>query len=337
MQHQMLTLFTRKVFGDVEEELWDNWHWQFKNRIVDLKKIGIGKIDGDRFAVTPHYFNLIEKFDKSDPIYRQIVPFDTDLESHLKIDPFNEESHMPVDGLIVRYPDRGLVITTNFCYAYCRFCTRRWRWDEPNEQLTLNKFDKIIKYLEINPQIRELIFSGGDALTLSNNTIEKLLTAARSVRSIKVIRIATRVPAFLPQRITEKLISILQKFSPIWIIMHFNHPREINDASLKAIGKLRFSGTSLLSQSVLLKGVNDDYDILYALFSKLQEAGVKPYYLFSCDPIYGTDKFKVPEKKGIMLIEKLISHLGGTAIPRFIADVPGRSKVHIAPLSKFEY
>ncbi len=329
--------FAKKIFGDVSNKLWNDWHWQLENRIVDLKRIGIGKTVSGRFAVTPHYLNLIEKFDKSDPIYRQVIPFDTEFESNLRIDPFNEESHMPVDGLIVRYPDRGLVVSTNSCYSYCRFCTRKWKWDELNEQLTLNKFDKIIKYLEINPQIRELIFSGGDVLTLSDKTIEKLFTAIGSVGSIKVVRVATRVPAFLPQRITEKFVAIIQKFSPIWIIMHFNHPWEINSESLKAIEKLRFSGASLLSQSVLLKGVNDDYNILYALFSQLQQAGVKPYYLFSCDPVYGTEKFKVAEKIGIELIEKLRSHLGGVAIPQFVADVPGKSKIHIAPLSKFEY
>lgn len=332
----MITERTKKIFGNISGKLWDDWHWQLKNRITDPKIAGIEDDCRGRFAVTPHYFNLIRRFDQSDPIYRQIVPIDADYASYTRKDPFDEESHMPVSGLIVRYPDRGLVVTTDFCYTYCQFCTRKWRWGKSGEQITISRFEKIAEYLENHSHIRELIFSGGDALTLNDETIERMLSITRSIKSIKVIRIATRVPAFMPQRITENLSSIIKKFSPIWIMTHFNHPRELTHESSRATAALRFAGVSLLNQSVLLKGVNDNYNTLYELFSKLQEFGIKPYYLFSCDPVYGTEKFKVPIEQGIEFIERLVKELGGIAIPRYIADVPGRSKLHIAPLRQIE-
>jgi len=328
----MITENAKKVFGDVSCKQWNDWRWQLKNRITNPKIAGIGDNYRGRFAVTPHYFNLIRRFDQSDPIYRQIAP----IESYTRKDPFDEESHMPVNGLIVRYQDRGLVVTTDFCYTYCQFCTRKWRWEKPGEQITISKFEKIAEYLENHSHIRELIFSGGDTLTLSDETIEQMLSIARAIKSIKVIRIATRVPAFMPQRITENLSLIIKKFSPIWIMTHFNHPRELTCESSRAIAALRFAGVSLLNQTVLLKGVNDSYNTLYELFSKLQELGIKPYYLFSCDPVYGTENFKVPIEQGIKFIERLIKELGGIAVPRYIVDVPGRSKLHIAPLRQVE-
>ncbi len=320
-----------KIFGKIEDNLWNDWRWQLANRITDPKAIGI-KDNAIRFAITPHYLSLIKRPDSSDPLYMQIA---SDLSCDLmKKDPFDEKSHMPIEGLIVRYPDRGLVVATNFCYAYCQFCTRKWRWDEPEQQLDIARFKKIAAYLENHTRIRELIFSGGEVLSLADKTIEAMLSVANSVRNIKTIRIATRALTFMPQRITDKFAQIMKNYAPIWIMTHFNHPRELSKQSLKAIEKLRFSGAVLLNQSVLLKGVNDDYDTLYTLFSRLQEAGIKPYYLFSCDPVYGTERFKVPIEQGIELIERLLKELGGIAVPRYVADVPNRSKLHIAPLQQ---
>jgi lysine 2,3-aminomutase len=332
-----------KYWPDIGKKLWDNFEWQLKNRVTkieDLKRF-LPDIESDRleqvndvfhFGITPYFLSLINLNNIDDPLLKQVLPNINELksESDYSLDPFDEKNKSPVYGVIKRYPDRIVITTTNQCASYCRYCTRKWIW---NENIILNKknIDDICDYLKKNNKIREVIVSGGEPFLLSPNLLEYLLSNILSLVNIEVIRIGTRILSFLPQKINDKITEILKKYKPIWIITHFNHPNEITPATENAITRLIKSGVAICNQSVLLKGVNDNIYIMKKLLHTLQRNYVKPYYLCQCDLIDGTEHFRVSLKNGLDLIYKLHGNTGGICIPTFVIDTPQGGKIPILP------
>ncbi|MDD4202781.1 MAG: KamA family radical SAM protein [Candidatus Omnitrophica bacterium] len=282
-----------------------------------------------------YYLSLIQKFeDKNDPIYQQCVPSAAESEnnSYMLTDPLNEEGTSPVSCLVHRYPDRVLLITTGRCFMYCRHCTRKRLWDEKIPETTLKDIEKAIEYISENANIREVIISGGDPLTMQTDRINHILKALNKIPHIKVIRIGTRTPVVFPQRINEKLCSMLEKYDNLWINVQFNHPREITPESTEAIRKLRRCGIPISNQSVLLKGINDSPEVMTELCHGLQQIGVRPYYLFQCDPVIGAFHFRTSVWKGVEIIEKMRGFTGGMCVPTFVIDgIDGKGKIPIGP------
>jgi lysine 2,3-aminomutase len=281
--------------------------------------------------VSPYYFDLIEEVD--DPIWKQCIPSPLELQDAFGVeDPLNEEGDSPVPGLVHRYPDRVLMCVSNVCATYCRFCSRKRRVGKPLIQLSRDVLLEQIRYVRENPVIRDVLLSGGDPLLLPDEEIEFLLRELRSIPHVEILRIGSRVPCTLPQRITPKLCRILKKYHPLYVNVHFNHPREITEESARACGLLADAGIPLGNQSVLLKGVNDDPEVMKALVQKLLKIRVRPYYLFQMDLVKGTYHFRTRVETGIKILEALIGHTSGLAVPRYVIDAPGGGgKVPIQP------
>ena len=323
---------------DISPEDWSDFRWQLKHRVQKLEQIeqciqlsqeeraGI-MLTGTKLAsaVTPHFFNLIEANNPGCPIRRQIIPqvaetFEDDTELS---DPCGEDSHMPVPGLVHRYPDRVLLLVTDRCASYCRYCTRSRVVSGVGEQHLETKLEAAFEYLENSPQVRDVLLSGGDPLLLSDNRLKRILSRLRSIRHIQFVRIGSRIPIFLPQRITPELCDILKQFHPLFISIHANHPRELTTEVRDGLGRLADAGIPLGNQSVLLKGVNDSVEIQRALVHKLLLCRVKPYYLYQCDLIKGSAHLRTPIHRGLEIIEGLRGHTTGYAIPQFVIDAPG--------------
>ncbi|OHD18260.1 MAG: hypothetical protein A2086_04080 [Spirochaetes bacterium GWD1_27_9] len=333
-----------KLFGNISNNLWNDWNWQLKNSIKTYKdltniipqlknKISEDVFEKYHFSITPYFFCLID-FDniEADPIANQVIPSNFELkhDNFLSIDPFSEKIKTPAKNLIQRYPDRILLLTTNLCASYCRYCTRKWNW---NTNQTLKKEDITYtkEFLEKNPQIREVIISGGDPLLLDFDFLEEIIFNLINVKTIEVIRIASRVPSFLPQRITDDLANILKKYKTIWLITHFNHPNEITPKTEEAIDKLIYSGVSLANQTVLLKNINDDLKTMKKLLYSLEALRIKPYYLFNCDLVEGTAHFRTSIDSGLQLLKELWNNIGGLCIPNYVVDLPELGKIPILP------
>jgi len=328
---------------------WDNYKWQLNNLInsADLieKYIPLDNetrelIKNSRFSVTPHLLSLINTNNYiDDPIAKQVIPNKDELivNDFLKNDPFSEKIKNPSKNIIKRYPDRVLLVTSNVCPSYCRFCTRKWNWQD-NWILQRDDLKGVVDYLGNNSNIREVIISGGEPLILESDFLEEILKKIRSVKSIEVIRIATRILTFLPQRIDKKLTNIIKKYGPIWLVTHFNHPNEITESTEFAIDRLLDAKVSIINQSVLLKDINDNYSILSSLMKKLESLLIKPYYLFQCDLVEGTTHFRTPIEKGIELIKKMRDSISGICQPTYIIDLPEGTKIPISPqyISKIE-
>ncbi len=334
-------------WGDVPPEQWNDWRWQFKNRVTTLE--GLEKhlnltpeeragviLSGNKLAlaVTPHYFNLIERDNPECPIRRQVIPNvgEGAISPSEMADPCGEDSHMPVPGLVHRYPDRVLFLVTDRCAAYCRYCTRSRVVSGAGEQELHTDFDQAIAYLETHTEIRDVLLSGGDPLIFSDEKLDGLLTRLRAIPHLEFLRIGTRVPIFMPQRITPELCRILQKHQPVWMSIHTNHPRELTTEVRDALAMLANHGVPLGNQSVLLKGVNDSLPVMKSLLHKLLRCRVRPYYLYQCDLIQGSAHLRAPVRKGIEIIEGLRGHTTGYAVPQFVIDAPGGGgKVPINP------
>ncbi len=334
-------------WSDVPPEQWNDWRWQFKNRVTTLE--GLEKhlnltpqertgviLSGNKLAlaVTPHYFNLIDRDNPDCPIRRQVIPNvgEGTISPSEMADPCGEDSHMPVPGLVHRYPDRVLFLVTDRCAAYCRYCTRSRVVSGAGEQELHTDFDQAIAYLEKHTEIRDVLLSGGDPLIFSDEKLDVLLTRLRAIPHLEFLRIGTRVPIFMPQRITPELCRILQKHQPIWISIHTNHPRELTTEVRDALALLANHGVPLGNQSVLLKGVNDSLPVMKSLLHKLLRCRVRPYYLYQCDLIQGSAHLRAPVRKGIEIIEGLRGHTTGYAVPQFVIDAPGGGgKVPINP------
>src|SRR6188472_598743 len=332
---------------DVPAELWNDWKWQLKNRVTSLAQLEQHLVLSDEerngvllsgtklsLAVTPHFFNLIERDNPNCPIRRQVIPRveESWASPYDMADPCGEDSHMPVPGLVHRYPDRVLFLVTDRCASYCRYCTRSRVVSGAGEQELHTDFDQIYRYLEEHTEVRDVLLSGGDALIFSDDKLEKLLSRLRTIKHIEFLRIGTRVPIFLPQRITPALCAMLAKYHPLWMSVHVNHPRELTIEVKQALERLANAGIPLGNQSVLLKGVNDDADVMKSLVQKLLMCRVRPYYLYQCDLIQGSSHLRTSVRKGVEIIEQLRGHTTGYGVPQFVIDAPGGGgKVPVNP------
>ncbi|MBC8207896.1 MAG: KamA family radical SAM protein [Desulfobulbaceae bacterium] len=281
--------------------------------------------------INPYYLQLIER--PGDPIWRQAIPDLPELHDPVCIsDPLGEEDLSPVPNLVHKYPDRVLLLVTNQCAMYCRFCTRKRKVGTKKMAISPSDLNEAIRYLHQTPQVREILISGGDPLLLSDERLDELLTRLREIPTIEVIRMGTRVPCTLPMRITEKLAAILGKHHPLYINTHFNHPRELTPEAFHACGLLANAGIPLGCQTVLLKNVNNNAETLRQLFLGLLKMRVRPYYLFQGDLTLGTNHFRTPSNQGISIMRQLIGHISGMAIPTFVLDGPGgKGKIPLTP------
>ena len=323
---------------DVPDSDWNAWQWQLRHRICTREALeallplsesemrGLAST-GHRlaFAVTPHFFNLIDRDNPNDPLRRQIIPDEAEnrIAPDELGDPVGEEKHSPVPGLVHRYPDRVLLLVTDRCASYCRFCTRSRLVSGAGESRFLPQIEDALSYIAAHPEIRDVLISGGDPLLLADEKIDALLGRLRAIPHVEFVRIGTRMPVFLPQRITPELCEILKKHGPVWMSIHVNHPNEISRETAQALEYLAFAGVVLGSQSVLLRGVNDDAATMRSLVHRLLQVRVRPYYLYACDLILGSAHWRVPVGKGLEIIRSLRGWTSGYAVPQFVIDAPG--------------
>jgi lysine 2,3-aminomutase len=271
--------------------------------------------------ITPYYVSLIKSV--GDPIYKQVVPDPAELRAHTgDADPLGEDEDSPVPSIIHRYPDRLLFLVSHSCASYCRFCTRKRKVGDPGK-IHPRYIEDGLDYIRNHPEIRDVLISGGDPLMLSDRKLEYILQSLRSIPHVEILRVGTRVPCFLPQRITEKLAGMLRKYHPLYVNVHFNHPDEITPESMKALGLLADAGIPLGNQSVLLKGVNDDPVIMKRLLQKLLMARVRPYYIYQADYVQGTEHLRTTVEKGLEIMEALRGWTSGMAVPYYVIDAPG--------------
>jgi lysine 2,3-aminomutase len=332
----------------VKKELWRSYHWQIQNRVKTQEELerflrllpeeieGIRKTQGIYpMAITPYYLSLIDPEDPQDPIRLQAIPraveVDERVQCHGEPDALREEGEIP--GLTHRYPDRVLVQTTTFCAVYCRHCMRKRIFSQGERAISIEQIKQITQYIKTHPEIREVLLSGGDPLTLSYEKLELLLSEIRKIPHVEIIRIGTRLPVLAPQRFfDQKLLDILEKYSPIWISTHFNHPKEITPEAEEAVENILRRGIPVLNQTVLLKGVNDDPQTMLELMRSLIRIKVKPQYLFHCDPIKGAVHFRTTVEKGLEIMDYLRGRISGYAIPTYAIDLPGgKGKVPLLP------
>ena len=335
------------MFPHVTDENWNSWHWQVQNRITTIERLkellpltkeeeqgARDALDIFRMAITPYYLTLIDPADPYDPIRAQAVPSGREAMQHSAdlADPLNEEEDSPVPGLTHRYPDRVLFLLTDMCSMYCRHCTRRRMAGAKDGALPLSVVDQGIEYIRSKPMIRDVLLSGGDALLMSNERLEEILAKLRDIPHVEIIRLGTRTPVVMPQRITPKLIEMLKKYQPIMINTHFNHPSEFTLESKAACARIADGGIELGNQSVLLRGVNDCVHVMRKLVNGLSYLRVRPYYLYQCDLSEGIAHFRTPVSKGVEIIEGLRGHTSGYCVPTFVVDAPGGGgKIPVMP------
>ncbi|MDQ0418325.1 lysine 2,3-aminomutase [Croceifilum oryzae] len=336
-----------ELWKDVTEEQWNDWLWQLTHTIKnydDLSKVielAPEEIKGVEISnqtiplnITPYYALLMDPKDPTDPVRMQSVPVSSELyrTPYDMEDPLLEDTDSPVPGLTHRYPDRVLFLITNQCSMYCRYCTRRRFSGQVGMGVPKKQMDACIDYIRRTPEIRDVLLSGGDGLLVNDRILEYLLKNLREIPHVEIIRIGTRAPVVFPQRITENLCNILQKYHPVWLNTHFNHPREITPEAKKACEMLANAGVPLGNQSVILAGVNDCPHVMKKLMHELVKIRVRPYYIYQCDLSEGIGHFRAPVSKGIEIIEYLRGHTSGYAIPTFVVDAPGGGgKIPVAP------
>jgi lysine 2,3-aminomutase len=334
------------LYINVPNEKWNDWRWQLSNRlnsVEDIEKIlplsesertalqtsGLFRVD-----VTPYFISLVDPSDPEDPIRKQIIPRSEEMQAFTAMmkDSLAEDRHSPVPGLVHRYPDRVLMLVTTQCASYCRYCTRSRIVGDPGQTFSRHDFELQIEYLKRTPQVRDVLLSGGDPLVLAPKTLEEILARLREIPHIEIIRIGSRVPVFMPMRITQELCDMLGKYHPLWMNIHVNHPAEISAELEAATDRLSRAGIQLGNQSVLLAGINDCVHIQRDLVQKLVRIRVRPYYLYQCDLVEGAGHFRTPVAKGIEIMEGLRGHTSGYAIPQFVVDAPGGGgKIPVMP------
>ena len=338
----------RGAWAHIPDAEWNDWKWQLKHRVTtveQLEKFLPTLTPTERagailcrtklaMAITPHFFNLIDPEDENCPIRWQMIPRleETNTASWEMSDPCGEDAHSPVPGLVHRYPDRVLFLVTDRCAAYCRYCTRSRLVSNASGYDFHPEFDRQIDYIATHPEIRDVLLSGGDPLLFSDEKLEYLLTRLRAIKHIEFLRIGTRIPLFLPQRITPELCAMLRQFHPLFISIHANHPRELTTEVRDALGRLADAGIPLGNQSVLLKHVNDYPIVMKALVQKLLICRVRPYYVYQCDLIAGSAHLRASVRKGLEIMKSLRGHTTGYAVPQYVIDAPGGGgKVPVNP------
>jgi len=336
-----------ELFKDIPDEQWNDWHWQFRNRITTLDELkkyiplskeeeeGIKKcLEAIRMAITPYYLSLIDVNDKDDPVRKQAIPTVFELEKckddlH---DPLHEDEDAPVKGLTHRYPDRVLFLITENCSMYCRHCTRRRFAGHHDKAPPKSQINDAIEYIAKTPAIRDVLLSGGDALLISDKELEYIIKKLREIPHVEIIRIGSRTPVVMPQRINKELVDMLKKYHPIWFNTHFNHSNEITEESKKACEMIADAGIPLGNQSVLLRGVNDCIHVMKKLVQELVKIRVRPYYIYQCDLSMGLKHFRTSIAQGIEIIEGLRGHTSGLCVPTFVVDAPGGGgKIPVMP------
>ena len=335
------------IFKHIPAEDWNDWKWHLRNKIQTADDLGkIVKIEEDeeeainqclkalRMAITPYYLSLIDLDDPGDPVRAQSVPTIAELdwaEEDLE-DPLSEDIDSPVPGLTHRYPDRALLLVTDQCAMYCRHCTRRRFAGQKDAALPMSQIENAIAYIAKTPVIRDVLISGGDPLLLEDDRLEHIIKQLYEIPHVEVIRLGSRLPVVLPQRITDDLCNMLKKYHPIWLNTHFTHPKEITPESSVACEKLANAGVPLGNQSVLLAGINDCVHVMKELVQGLVKIRVRPYYIYQCDLSQGLTHFRTPVAKGIEIIEGLRGHTSGYAVPTFVVDAPGGGgKIPVMP------
>jgi len=338
--------FIRRYFPLANAESWNDWRWQLRNSFTTAEALSrVMTLTGDEIntlnrlkgrlplRITPYYLSLIYDSGPWSPLRRTMIPTSDELiiTDAEKADPLNEMGSSPVPGIVHRYPDRALFTVTQFCSSYCRYCTRSHSVGKLGH-LTKGEWELAFDYLREHTEIRDVIISGGDPLTMNDSKIEYLLSNLRAIKHIEILRIGTKVPAVLPQRITPQLVNMLKKYHPLFLSVHFTHPDEMTPETRKACEMLADAGMPLGSQTVLLKGINDDPATMKSLMQKLLTVRVRPYYIYQCDLIPGSSHFRTTIEKGIDIIENLRGHTSGYAVPQFVVDAPGGGgKIPILP------
>jgi len=330
--------FRKTFFPDVTDKDWNNWHWQARNRVRTLAQLEqvLVLADEEREAlvqaksmlpvsITPYYMSLVSRDDRNQPLRRTVIPstrefFKAPGEAD---DPLGEEADSPIPGLVHRYPDRVLLLVTDFCSSYCRYCTRSRMVGQGHIAPQEARLEKAFEYIRSTPAVRDVLISGGDPLALSDERLDWILGSLREIPHVEFIRIGTKMPAVLPQRITPALCRMLRKHHPLWMSLHFIHPDECTPESFLACTRLADAGIPLGSQTVLLKDVNDNVETMKKLVHRLLMMRVRPYYLYQCDPISGSEHFRTPVSKGLEIIAGLRGYTTGYAVPNYVIDAPG--------------
>ena len=330
--------FKQKHFPGTTLQEWNNWRWQIRNSFTSYEQLKTilnlsddeVRINNNGFnlpiRITPYYASLIDSGNPAQALRKTVVPvFDELMVSpEEKADPLGEENFSPVNHIVHRYPDRVLFLVTGFCSTYCRYCTRSHMVSKKDKcHSSISEWDIAIEYIRNNKQIRDVLISGGDPLTLSDARLEYLLSRLRAIEHVEIIRIGSKVPVVLPQRITPVLVKILKKYNPLFLSIHFTHPDELTKETQFACNRLADSGIVMGSQSVLLKGINDNVEVFKKLTHELLKVRVKPYYLYQCDPIPGSAHFRTSVAKGLEIIKGLRGFTSGYAIPHYVIDAPG--------------
>lgn len=334
-------------WAHIPEADWKRYRWQLQNRITSVEQLEemIDLTPSEKrgceharnklaLAITPYYFNLIDLDDPECPIRKQVIPREGEMfvAPEEMLDPVGEENTMPVNGLVHRYPDRVLFLVTNQCAAYCRYCTRSRLVSNAQDYDFHPQLEEGLDYIAAHPEVRDVLLSGGDPLLLSDRKLDYLLGRLRQIPHVEFIRIGSRIPVFMPQRITDELCNVFRKHGPVWMSIHTNHPKECTEELFEATQKLSFAGVPLGNQSVLLRDVNDTPEIMTQLVHRLLMMRVRPYYIYQCDLITGTRHLRSDVRKGLDIIEHLRGHTTGYAVPQFVIDAPGGGgKIPINP------
>jgi len=338
--------FLHRFYPRISQSLWKDWKWQMANRITTPEKIkmmlnlspeereamaGFVRLP---MAVTPYYASLLDPDDSGQGIRRSVIPTTRELVKCAgeEADPLHEEASSPVPGIVHRYPDRVLFLATGMCASYCRYCTRSRMVTDGHAPVGEATWNGAIDYIAGHPEVRDVLVSGGDPLTMCDEKLEWLLTRLRRIQHVQILRIGTKVPVVLPQRVTPRLVSILRRFHPLYISIHFIHPDELTPECVGACERFADAGIPLGSQTVLLKGINDDPRIMKEMVHRLLQARVRPYYLYQCDPIVGSAHFRTSVEKGLEVIQGLRGYTSGYAVPTYVIDAPGGGgKVPVMP------
>ncbi|MCO6437181.1 MAG: KamA family radical SAM protein [Phycisphaerae bacterium] len=340
--------FRRNFYPEATIEEWSDWRWQLRKRIRELDGLErIFSLSTDEHSavealggrlpvgITPYYAALIDRSDADDPLRRTMIPLPGEFITGPgeADDPLAEDAYMPVPGLVHRYPDRVLFLVTNFCATYCRYCTRARLVGQTGEyHFNARQYEEGIEYIRSHPQIRDVLLSGGDPLTMSDDRIEWILSRLHDIQHVEFLRIGSKIPVVLPQRITPALCNMLRRYHPFWLSIHFMHPSEITPEVARACGRLADAGIPLGAQIVLTRGVNDDVDTMKRLVLGLLRIRVRPYYIYQCDPIAGSAHLRTPIEKGLEIVSGLRGYVTGYAVPTFVVDAPGGGgKIPIYP------